>query len=138
MQVPLYPRRTRVGLALAVAAAILVASVAPPPPGTGQPAGPLGLVGADKWVHALAYATLAGTVAYAARARSRRALAAAVLAAAAFGLLVEGLQLGLPARSFEVADAAVNAGGALLAAAGWRGLRVDRHLRPVDDEAGTR
>lgn len=131
-RLPLLPRRVRVAMALAVAAVILFASVVDPP-GTGggpPPLGPFGLVGLDKWLHALAYGGLAGAVAYAMPAVSGRQLAAAVAVAAAFGLAVEGLQLGLPERAFDVADVGVNALGALAAAVGWRALRVEQWLRP--------
>lgn len=135
-RLPLLPRRVRVAMAVAVAAGILFASVVDPPGRGPPPLGPFGLVGLDKWLHALAYGGLAGAVAYAIPAVSGRQLAAAVGVAATFGLAVEGLQLGLPERAFDAADVGVNALGALAAAAGWRALRVERWLRPWPPRAG--
>lgn len=132
---PLFASRYRLALAAGVAGAILVASVVPPPAGTGKALGPLGVVGADKWTHALAYATLAVAVAYAGHARTVGRLLGAAAVATAVGLLVEAVQLGLPWRSFGLADAAANALGALAGVAAWRALRVGRRLEPVDDLA---
>jgi VanZ family protein len=103
------------------AAAVLVASVVSPSAGTGglSTAGPLDLVGVDKWLHALAYATLAALVATARRARTRRELLAAALVSAGFGATVEAIQLSLPARSGDPADAVANAVGAVVGVAVW-------------------
>lgn len=110
------------------AAAVLVASVVDPPTGTATAATaprPLG-VPLDKWVHAGTYAVLAVLLCHATRARTTRAVLLAAAAVAAYGLAVELVQGTLPARSFELADAAANAVGAGVAALAWRvGLGID-------------
>ncbi|PSP80459.1 antibiotic resistance protein VanZ [Halobacteriales archaeon QS_1_68_20] len=132
MRVPLLPWPVRAAAAVAVAAAIFAVSVTRPPEAAAV-LGPLGLVGMDKWVHAVAYGGLAVTVAYAVPARSRTRLVIAVGAAVGFGLVVESVQYGLPFRSFDLVDATANATGAVLAAAVWRLLSVGRRLEPVED-----
>lgn len=120
LRLPALRRSVRYGLVVAWAGAVLAASLVDPP-GSGVPAvGPLGLVGLDKWLHLGAYAGLATLVGYATLARDRRALAAAVLLAAAYGVGVELLQAPLAARTADPVDAAVNALGAVLGAAVWR------------------
>lgn len=135
MRVPLLPRPVRLVGAVAVAVAVLAASVAPPSDGTAA-LGPFGLVGRDKWLHVAAYGALAAAVAYALPARSRRRLALAVGLAAGFGLVVEAIQFGLPYRSFDLADAAVNGVGALLAAVAWQVLGIGRRLYPLAGDDG--
>jgi hypothetical protein len=141
---PLASRSTRYGLVAIVACAILVGSVIDPPSAGPTPAaaGPLGFVGLDKWLHALAYAGFAGTLTYAlapwtipadgpTRPSSTVAagLAAVVVLAAGYGFGVELVQGTLPVRSFDLADAAANAVGALLATAGWGALTLGGRLR---------
>lgn len=128
-------RPARYGLVGVVAAGILLASVVDPGGAGPSSGGPLGLVGLDKWVHALAYGGLAGALAYALvppvgvedgpRVGRPAGLAVVVSLAAAFGLGVELLQWTLPYRSFDPADAVANTVGALAVAAGW-GLTVAR------------
>lgn len=92
-----------------LAAGILVASVVP---GGGASAlGPLGVVGLDKWLHAIGYATLAGavTVAYG-------RVTVGVGAAVAYGVFIEFVQLGVPSRSGSVLDALANLAGAVVGA----------------------
>lgn len=114
------PPSARWLLVALVAGGILVASVLPrstgvtPPPGPG----PVGVVGADKWLHALAYAGLAGTLLYALAPTGRSTLTVVTIVlglAAAFGLAVELIQVPLPTRRFEPLDAAANAVGATAA-----------------------
>lgn len=138
MRIPLLPSWLRVALAVGVAAVVLAASVVPPPPGADQSLGPFGLLGADKWAHAGGYALLVAAVAYARLDRSRRQLIVAVAVAATFGLAVEGLQHGVPWRSFSLADAAANAVGALVGAAVWRRFRVGRRLEEVPSSGDAR
>lgn len=137
VRVPLLPRWARVTLAAGVAAVVLAGSLVPPPTEVGQPIGPFGLVEADAWSHALSYGVLAISVAYALLARSGERLLVAVVAAVAFGLAVEGLQYGVPWRSFELADAVANAVGALVAAGGWRVLQVGHRLERADEASRT-
>lgn len=121
------PTRYRYGLALAAALAVLVASVVDPP-GTGPtPTGPFGLLGADKYSHAAAYATVAWAFAWARRASTGRALLVVAAVAAAYGAGIELLQATIPARSFEIADGVANAVGAILGIGiRWLGARLRR------------
>ncbi|RXK47488.1 VanZ family protein [Halorientalis pallida] len=96
------------------AAVVLVASVADPPAGGLTPAGPLGLVGVDKWLHAVGYATLTLLVAYALSGATKRWPAVAVAVAAIYGAGIEVVQSVLPFRSFDVLDVLANTLGALL------------------------
>ncbi|WP_202932649.1 VanZ family protein [Halorussus salinus] len=116
-------------LAVAVAAGgIFFASVLDPPSSGVPPVGPLGLLGFDKWLHALAYAGLAGALATAlapshgpAASRSPAVTAAlAGLLAVGYGVGIEFVQAPLPERSFSVLDMAANATGAVVAVLGWR------------------
>ncbi|WP_254536060.1 VanZ family protein [Halomarina litorea] len=137
---PLTPPLVRYGLVGLVAGGILLASVVDPPSTGPTPLGPLGLLPLDKWLHALGYGGLTGALAYAMVPRTvpgdgrpertvLAGLAVAVAVAAGYGFGIELVQGMLPARSFDVADAAANGTGALLAAGGWR--LVAARLRPV-------
>ena len=104
-----------------MAAGILVAAVIRPSEAT-RALGPLGLLGLDKYLHALAFAALAVTLAAALASSSvERLLVVVVLVTVGYGLLVELLQLPLPYRSFSLLDLAADAVGAVLAALLWRG-----------------
>jgi VanZ family protein len=120
-----------------VAAGILYASLIDPPSSGLAPLGPLGLVGMDKWLHALAYAGLAGTLAVAlapgrgvGRSTGRVALLALVFAVG-YGVGIEFAQAPLPERAFSVADMAANATGSGVGVGGWRVLErlVERFSR---------
>lgn len=107
-----------------IAGAILVASVLPRPPGVVPPMGlgPLGLVGAGWWLHALAYAALAASLLSAIATAEGSPVAAVPLAlglAVVFGLAIEVVQAPLATRRFEVADLVANAVGATAAAVVW-------------------
>jgi len=109
------------------AVAVFLGSVVDPPAGgavaSAAAVRPLG-VPLDKWVHAGWYAVLAGLLCYARSARSTRAAVLAALVVSGYGL---GLELGqgpLPARTFDLADAAANAAGSGSAALAWRVGRV--------------
>jgi hypothetical protein len=83
--------------------------------------GPLGLVGADKWLHGVGYAVLAGTLVPAASRADRdrsglRLVLFAVAVAAGVGLGVELLQWPHPGRTASLADATANLVGAVLGA----------------------
>ncbi|MCO8267997.1 VanZ family protein [Haloferax sp. AB510] len=111
------PRRA--AIAVGYAFVVLVASVVPTPPGSLTPMGPLGLVGLDKWVHAVGYAGLGFTVGAAVRARGRKEVVRAVVVVAAFGTGIELVQAVLPYRSFGVADVGANLLGAVVGGALW-------------------
>lgn len=97
--------RTRWRIVGVLAVVVLVASLVP---GGGRTfTGPFGVFGADKWLHAMAYAAIAGAVTYA----DGRATVGA-LGAFAYGGLVELLQAGVPYRSASALDAAANGVGA--------------------------
>jgi VanZ family protein len=122
--VPLVDRRLRRALAAGVAAVVLVASVVDPP-STGTPTVLFGL-GIDKWLHAVGYAGLAAAVGYArldGTGLDGRALLAVFCLVTAYGFGVELVQAPLPARSFDLADAATNAVGAALGTAPYLRLR---------------
>lgn len=120
--------RVRYAVFAFAAAAVLVASVVDPPTGTAAAATvprPFGIP-PDKWVHAGTYAVLAVLLCHAMRARTTRAVLLAATGVAAYGLAVELVQGALPARSFELADAAANAVGSGVAALAWRvGIGID-------------
>ena len=125
---------------VAVAGGILYASVLDPPASGLTPLGPLGLVGMDKWLHALAYAGLAGTlaVALAPRTPTSRVVVLAGLLSVGYGVGIEFVQAPLPERSFSLADVAADAVGAALGLLGWRaclGL-VGRLRRASASESG--
>jgi hypothetical protein len=119
--VPLAARRVRYALAALVAGVVLVASVVETGGGAGA-LGPFGLVGLDKWAHALGYAALTAALAYASIENGHARLALAVVVAIAFGIGIEALQWPIPHRTAGVADALANAIGACLLALGWRSL----------------
>jgi len=110
-------RPLRVGVAVAVAAAVFAASVVDP--GAGAARTLLG-VGVTTYLHVLAYAALAAAVGYARLAADPRSLLAAAALAVAFGSGVELVQGRLPYRTASAADVAVNAVGASAGALLWR------------------
>jgi VanZ family protein len=120
--------RTRHGLALSVALCVLLASVLDPPSSTSGPTPVVLGLGLDKYVHAAAYAGVAGSLAWARRAATPRALLLVALVAVAYGAGIELVQWTLPARSFDVADGVANAAGAAAGTVGWR-LWADRDTR---------
>jgi VanZ family protein len=105
-----------------VAAGILYASLLDSTGGALSPMGPFGVFGMDKWLHALAYAALAGTLATAlAPGRSPAVVAAlAALLAVGYGVGLEFAQAPLAERYFSVADMVADAVGAFLAVLVWR------------------
>lgn len=125
-RVSVLARPLRLAVAGGVALAILVASVVDPP-GAGSPAAqPVAGIPLDKWLHALAYAGLATTLAYASvpeRGRRLRVLVGVVLLAAGYGLGIELVQATLPYRSFDLLDALANTVGATVGALPWFGVR---------------
>ncbi|WP_430503922.1 VanZ family protein [Haloparvum sp. PAK95] len=115
-------------LAIAVGVAILAASVVRVP---GEPSPTPGPVGLTDPFHLVGYAALAVAVALALSkqrelTRDGHVAAVAVAVATLFGVGVELVQAPIPWRSFAVADAAINALGAVVGVAvlgGWRRWR---------------
>ncbi|KTG09120.1 hypothetical protein AUR64_15090 [Haloprofundus marisrubri] len=104
---------------LLVAGSVFVASVITPP-GDGVPTlGPFGLVGADKWLHAAAYAGVAASLSHALATRTRRAAVGGFLGGAVYGFCIELVQALVPARQFDLLDAAANALGAGVGVGMW-------------------
>jgi len=125
--VPVLPRWLRWGAVLVVTALLFYLSVvtAPPEDPVVAPLGPPDLLPLDKWRHFLAYAALAGSLAYATVDWAWRPTRLAVLAvgvAAVYGLGIEGVQATLPNRYFSMGDAYANVLGAVLAAP-WFAVR---------------
>lgn len=125
IRLPVLPREIRLAAAAFVATAILYTSLIDPPT-----AGPMPVylgVGQDKWLHALAYAGFASTLAYAALPErgtlDRRTLAVAVAVAVAYGVGVELVQLPLAARAFDPTDALANGLGAAVGSLPWLQVR---------------
>jgi len=117
---------------VAVAAAgIAVASVSP---STGQVVrGPLGVVGADKYLHAIGFGGFALVLAYAlARWDPTVAAVAVLVGTVAFGLAIELLQLPLAHRSFDWLDLVADAVGATVVTVGWRLAVVRVRFRRVE------
>ncbi|RDI71440.1 VanZ family protein [Halopelagius longus] len=109
-------RLRRAAVVLLSVAVVVAASVVTPPSNVLSATGPFG-VGADKWLHLGAYWAVTLLVAAAFGSRRRRALVLAVAFGVALGAGVELVQATLPARAFDIADAAVNGVGAVLGAA---------------------
>ncbi len=99
-------------------AALTVASLLP---ASSLPAGIPLFPGADKIIHILMYAGLAGLLQWtlAGKCRTHLQLVILLLIASAYGLLIEVLQHTLTTRSFEWADAAANTLGAIAGTYGY-------------------
>ncbi len=117
------PSRARWVVFLVVAAVICYFSVFTTPDGGITPTGALGLVGTDKWVHAVGYgglgAALAGRRTHGRVGGEREALVFAVAGATGYGVVMEIAQLTVPLRHASVADAVADAVGATVAVAVW-------------------
>ncbi|MDB9234793.1 VanZ family protein [Halorubrum ezzemoulense] len=145
LRLPLVPRALRLAGVLAVAATILYFSVVTPP-GSGMiRTGPFGVLPYSTWLHGLAYAGLAVTLAYAFQDsvwRDRTVLVVVFLVAVGYGGSIELLQSTLDARTADVGDLLVNAIGAAAAAVCWRVLtrwvRFYRVRRAADLETPVR
>ncbi|UPV75143.1 VanZ family protein [Halorussus limi] len=116
------PRWLRWLAVAVVAGGIFYASVLDSP-SSGLPSlGPLGVFGIDKWLHAFAYAALAGALA-AALAPGRTPAVVAALAAllsVGYGVGIEFVQAPLAQRHFSVADMVADGAGAFVAVLAWR------------------
>lgn len=122
VRLPLVPRSVRWTLVAAVLVTILIFSVVRPP-GGGPVTGPFGVVPLSMWLHGVAYAGLAATLAYALQTSSRpdwQVLCGVFALAAAYGAGIELLQSTLAYRTFDTADILVNAGAAALAVTAWK------------------
>ena len=86
--------------------------------------GPFGVVGLDKWLHALGYALLALALAYALAERPTGRVAATVFVGViGFGFGVELLQATIPYRDFSWIDTVANGVGSAIGATTWSILR---------------
>lgn len=145
IRLPSPPRWLRWTAVVVVTSGLFVASVLTPPSGGIPELGPFGLVGFDKWLHTLGYATLGGVLflALVSRRQQKHALVAAVVLAAVYGVGIELVQAPLPARAADPTDALANTFGALLG--GVSGLLGRRLVAPAvnddsvshDDTAGS-
>ncbi|SDG13879.1 VanZ like family protein [Halorubrum xinjiangense] len=125
LRLPLVPRWLRLGGVVAVASTILYYSVFTPPGSGAIRTGPLGVLPYSTWLHALAYAGLAVTLAYAFQDspwRDRSVLVVVFLLAVGYGGSIELLQSTLDARTADFGDLLVNAVGAAVATVCWRAL----------------
>jgi len=125
LRLPLVPRLLRWGIVLVVAVTILYYSVVIPPGAgsDGLQTGPFGMLAYTTWLHGLAYAGLAVTLAYALQDspwRDRTVLAVGFVVAVVYGGGIELLQGSLAGRTAAVDDLLVNAVGAAVAAVCWR------------------
>ena len=123
IRLPLVPRWLRWAAVALVALVILTYSIVPPPGSGTFQTGPFGLVGLSKWLHLLAYAGLAATLAYTLHDSPRpdwQVLAIVFVAAASYGAGIELLQSTLAYRASDGGDILVNAGGAAVAVTGWK------------------
>lgn len=100
--------------ALLYAVVVVGASVINPPSGSLAPTGPLGLVGVDKWIHGVTYATFVALLCYALWTATSRPLPVAVVVAIVYGAGVEIVQSFVPLRAFSLLDVLANAIGAVL------------------------
>lgn len=142
IRVPLVPRALRVGGVVVVAATILYYSVFTPPGSGAIRTGPFGIFAYGVWLHGLAYAGLAVTIAYALQdysGRDRVVLFTVFGLAVGYGVGIELLQSTLDARTADFGDVVVNAVGAAIAAICWRvvtrWVRFYRANRVTDIEA---
>lgn len=133
----------RYGMVLVVAGGITVFSVAHGTGSIANPAafckqpgviclttGPFGVIGADKWLHGIAYALLTATLVFAfvtpVQTNHRNRLVLAVCLAVVFGICLEFVQGPIPHRTMSGLDAIADAIGACLLAAVWWTIRSVR------------
>lgn len=117
VRVPLLPRWLRWAGVCAVAAFIFYTSILTTPPTDPVIPGKPELLPLDKWRHFLAYAALAGTLAYAtadADRPVRTQLLLVVGVTVVYGIGIEFGQSMIPNRYFSLGDAYANALGGLL------------------------
>ncbi|MDZ5810504.1 VanZ family protein [Halorubrum sp. AD140] len=83
------------------------------------------MIAYSDWLHLFAYGGLAMSLAYAFQHSNRpewQILVAVGLITVGYGVSIELLQSGLAERTFAIKDMLVNAVGAVVAVAVWRGL----------------
>lgn len=130
-RIPVVSKRIRYGVVVIVAVVILLLSIQEPT-GTGVYYGPFGVIRRDKWSHAIGYAILTATIAYAFVAPvspistdHRRRLAFSVCLAVVFGVCVELIQWPIPYRTASEMDAFADfIGSCLVAVVWWVGMRM--------------
>ncbi|MBX0294969.1 VanZ family protein [Haloarcula nitratireducens] len=126
VRLPLLPRWLRWSVVALVGGFIFYTSIVTAPPETPIDYARLWVdIALDKWRHFVAYAVLAGTLAYATDDWSleRRGIVLAVVSVTVlYGVGIEVGQSFLPGRYFSLGDALANAVGALLVAP-WYLLR---------------
>lgn len=133
-RVPLAPPWIRWAVVAVTATGIVAASVSRGGPAR-QLTGPLGAVGLDKYLHAIAFGAFALALAYAlASWPSRRVAIAVFVGTIAFGFAVELLQLPLPYRTFSWLDLVADGAGAVVVAGSWRAVADRVRFRPVEVE----
>lgn len=140
VRVPLVSRSVRYGIVVVVASVVLTLSVVETGT-TATPPGPLGLVGVDKWTHALGYAALAAMLAYASVGQNHHEgrVALVALLAVAFGIGVELVQWPIPYRTASAADVlADTVGVGLLALCWWWLGRFARFVPTAERSQPTR
>ncbi|PHQ45261.1 hypothetical protein DJ68_13850 [Halorubrum sp. C3] len=123
LRLPLVPRSFRLASVVAVAATILYFSVVTPPGSGVIRTGLFGILPYSTWLHGLAYAGLAVTLAYALQDRSWRdwtVLVVVFFVVVGYGGSIELLQSTLDARTADFGDLLVNAVGAAVAVVCWR------------------
>lgn len=119
--------RARWATVLVAGLLILYFSIRRPPSGFGRAMGPLGAVGLDKWLHALAFAGFAAVLTFAlvdTGLSTRRVVLAVVVLSVGYGLAIELLQGALPTRHLGPLDLAADAIGTVAVVLVWRA--VDR------------
>lgn len=119
-----------------LAALILLVSVQEPTGTSVYYYGPFGMIRRDKWSHAIGYAMLTATLAYALVAPvssiptdRRRRLALSVCLAVAFGVCVELIQWQIPYRTASEIDALANIIGSCFMAILWWAMTRTRNVR---------
>jgi VanZ family protein len=126
IRIPLVSKPIRYGAVVILALFILFLSVQQPGEATTQYYGPFGVFRRDKWSHAIGYAMLTATIAYAIVApvssmptERRRRLALTVCLVITFGICLELIQWIIPYRTASWLDAGANTVGSCLLAAFW-------------------
>lgn len=125
LRLPLVSKTLRWGAVLAITGIILYYSIQAGPGTQTYQTGPLGVFSYSDWLHFLAYACLAVTLAYAlhdSRLPSWQVVVLVFGCTVGYGAMIELLQSRLPSRSFAFGDMGVNATGAAVAIVCWWGL----------------
>lgn len=136
IRLPLASKRVRYGAVVILAALILLVSVRETGTAIHPYYGPFGIIRRDKWSHAIGYAMLTATLAYALVAPvsstptdRRYRLALSVCLAVAFGVCVELIQWQIPYRTASEIDALANTIGSCVMAILWWAMTRTRNIR---------